>query len=422
MFQNNNGAIIRRLAGRKLRADRRRNWGAVLTIAITAILFTALLTTGACTVETQQYYAVHQVGTMAHATLHSITKEQYDKIRENPAVREIGYKLPVADSVDNPGFSEWPVTMSYMDDTALRMSLSQPVMGKKPQAQNEIAADAGTLDRLGIPCRVGAQVPVSYMVGGEKEEAVFILSGWCQSEPRIQKGFIAVSKSYVDSHAAELANTAKKSGSQVGRIDSGIYFSNGIHVTEKSHALLTDCGYDWNNKQSPNYIQCDVNEAYRFIDGIANIRAILDVLAVLLILILAGWLILGNTFRIFIRNSTLFYGMLKTIGTTGRQIRRIVRRQVLSLSVIGIPMGMIAGFSIGNFSASVILSAVSTDHMAGTELTFSIGSILFIGIGSAFFSLLTVLLSVRTPGRIAAGASPMEALRFPEDNPDQERR
>lgn len=422
MFQNNNGAIIRQLAGRKLCADRRRNWIAVLTIAITAILFTAPLTIGACTIETQQYYALHQTGTMAHATLHSITKEQYNKIKENPSIHEIGYKLPVADSVDNPGLSEWPVTMSYMDDAALRMSLSQPVMGKKPQAKNEIAADTGTLDRLGIPCRVGAQVPVTYTFGGEKEEAVFILSGWCQSEPRIQKGFIAVSKSYVDSHAAELANTSKKSGSQVGRIDSGIYFSNGIHITERLHALLTNCGYNWNNKQSPNYIQCDVNEAYRFIDGIANIRAILDLLAVLLILILAGWLILGNTFRIFIRNSTHFYGMLKTIGTTGRQIRRIVRRQVLLLSVIGIPMGMIAGFSIGNFSASVILSAISTDHMAGTELTFSIGSILFIGIGSAFFSLLTVLLSVRTPGRIAAGASPVEALRFPEGNLDKGRR
>lgn len=197
MFQNNNGAIIRRLAGRKLCADRRRNWIAVLTIAITAILFTAPLTTGACTIETQQYYALHQTGTMAHATLHSITKEQYNKIKENPSVHEIGYKLPVADSVDNPGLSEWPVTMSYMDDTALRMSLSQPVMGKKPQAENEIAADAGTLDRLGIPCRVGAQVPVAYTFGGEKEEAVFILSGWCQSEPRLQKGFIAVPKSVV---------------------------------------------------------------------------------------------------------------------------------------------------------------------------------------------------------------------------------
>lgn len=422
MFQNNNGAIIRRLAGRKLRADRRRNWIAVLTITITAILFSALLTTVACTVETQQYYAVHQVGTTAHATLRSITKEQYDKIRENPAVREIGYKLPVADSVDNPGLSEWTVTMSYMDDAALKMNLSQSVMGKRPQAENEIAADTGTLDRLEIPCRVGAQVPVSYTVGGEKKEAVFILSGWCESEPRIQRGFIAVSKAYADSHAAELASAAKKNGSQVGRIDSGILFANGIHITESLNALLADCGYDWNNKQSPNYIRSDVNGAYRFIDGVANPRAILDMLAVLLIVILAGWLILSNTFRIFIRNSTHFYGMLKTIGTTGRQIHRIVRRQVLSLSAIGIPLGMIAGFSIGNLSASVILSTINTDHMAGSELTFSIGSILLIVIGSASFSLLTVILSIRTPSRIAAEASPVEAIRFPDGNPDQERR
>ena len=422
MFQNNNGAIIRRLAKRKLRADRRRNWIAVLTIAVTTVLLTALLTAGACTVETQQYYAVHQAGTMAHATLRSITKEQYDKIRKNPAVRKIGYQLQVADSVDNPGFSKWPVTMSYMDDAALKMNLSQPVMGRRPQAENEIAADTGTLDQLGIPCRIGAQVSVSYTVGGEKKQAVFILSGWCQSEPRIQGGFIAVSKAYADSHAAELASAANKNGSKVGRIDSGIFFSNGIHITEKLHQLLTDCGYDWNNKQSPNYIQSDVNDAYRFIDAVANPRAILDMLTVLLLVILAGWLILSNTFRIFVRNSTHFYGMLKTIGTTGKQIRRIVRRQILSLSAIGIPIGMLAGSTIGELSASVTLSTISTDHMAGSELTFSIGSILLIVIGSVVFPLLTVLISIRKPAGIAAGVSPVEAIRFPDGNPDKERR
>lgn len=421
MFQNNNGAVIRRLAGRKLRADRRRNWLAVLTIAVTAVLFAALLTAGACTIETQQYYAVHQAGTQAHATLCSITQAQYDKIRQNPAVREIGYRLLVADSVDNPQLSARPVIMSYMDAAASRMNLSEPVAGKKPRAENEIAADTGTLDLLGVPCRVGARVPVSYTVGGEKREAVFLLSGWWESEPRIQGGWLTVSKAYADSHTAELAS-AQKSGSRAGGIDSGLLFDNGIHIPEKLHRLLTDCGYDWSDTHSSRYIQSHVNEAYRFIDAVGNPRAVLDLLAVLLIVILAGRLILGNMFRIFVRNSARFYGMLQTIGTTRRQIRRIVRRQILSLSAIGIPVGMAAGYMLGNLSASVILMAVSSDPMAGSELTYSIGSILLIGVGSVSLSLLTVFLSIRTPGRMAAGASPVEAVRFPDGGPEHEKK
>ncbi|MFR5583476.1 MAG: hypothetical protein ACLTLQ_06250 [[Clostridium] scindens] len=53
-----------------------------------------------------------------------------------------------------------------------------------------------------------------------------------------------------------------------------------------------------------------------------------------------------------------YYGLLKTIGTTGRQIKRIIRRQALKLSLIGIPVGLLAGFFVGKGLVPVIMKSL----------------------------------------------------------------
>ena len=47
--------------------------------------------------------------------------------------------------------------------------------------------------------------------------------------------------------------------------------------------------------------------------------------AVLLLIIFTGYLIIYNVFQISVTNDIRFYGLLKTIGTTPRQLRRIIR-------------------------------------------------------------------------------------------------
>ena len=43
--------------------------------------------------------------------------------------------------------------------------------------------------------------------------------------------------------------------------------------------------------------------------------------AVLLLIVFTGYLIIYNVFQISVTNDIRFYGLLKTIGTTGRQIK-----------------------------------------------------------------------------------------------------
>jgi len=128
---------------------------------------------------------------------------------------------------------------------------------------------------------------------------------------------------------------------------------------------------------------------------------------ILLLIIFTGYLIIYNVFQISVTNDIRFYGLLKTIGTTGRQIKRIIRQQALLLSLVGIPIGLFLGFVIGNKLTPTIMAQLNYKN---TFVSFNP----WIFISAAVFSLLTVFLSCARPGRIAARVSPVEAVRYTE--------
>ena len=131
-------------------------------------------------------------------------------------------------------------------------------------------------------------------------------------------------------------------------------------------------------------------------------------MVVLLLILAAGYLIIYNVFYISVAQDTRYYGLLKTIGTTGRQLKVLVRKQALQLSVIGIPLGLIAGYLLGVCLMPVILSmTILADYAAYSASPLIFG-------GAALFALGTVWLSCHKPCRLAASVSPMEALRYNE--------
>ena len=112
-------------------------------------------------------------------------------------------------------------------------------------------------------------------------------------------------------------------------------------------------------------------------------------------------------FQISVAGDIRFYGLLKTIGTTPRQLRRVIRAQALMLSLAGIPVGLLLGWLLGG-----VLTPVVTARLNSVAAVTSADPRLFIG--SALFALITVFLSCRRPGRMAAKVSPIEAVRYTE--------
>lgn len=54
-----------------------------------------------------------------------------------------------------------------------------------------------------------------------------------------------------------------------------------------------------------------------------------------------GYLLIYNVFEIAVTNDIRQYGLLRTVGTTSQQIKRLVNRQALYLFLMGTPLGLL---------------------------------------------------------------------------------
>ena len=124
----------------------------------------------------------------------------------------------------------------------------------------------------------------------------------------------------------------------------------------------------------------------------------------MILVFIAGFLIIYNIFQISVTADIQFYGRLKTLGTTNRQIRRLIFGQAGRICLIGIPLGLLFGWLLGMVLVPSFLGILEG------ESTVSANPVIFIG--SALFAWITVLLSCLRPARLAGKVSPIEALRM----------
>lgn len=417
MLKVKNQKCISRLADKTFQANKTRNIIAVIAIALTTILFTALFTIGSGAVESFQYNTMLQAGGKCHATIKFASPSIYEGVKSHPLVKETGYRLITADSVDNPEFLKRRVEMYYEDETCMELSFISLKEGSIPQAENEIIMDVPSLDLLGVPARIGEKLTLLLTVKGQQVEREFVLSGyWEPVNPSMNVGFAICSKAYTLKYADELAYTHDAANvqdySMTGSVMYDLMFTNSYGMKQKMQTLVEDLGYSLNDKDD-NYISANVNWAYLSNSMGTDPLTIMTVAAALGLIILTGYLIIYNIFQISVIRDIRFYGLLKTIGTTGKQIKKIIRRQGMRLSLYGIPIGLVVGFFIGKAIVPFIMDISS---FSGGEVSISLNPLIFVG--AALFSLFTVAISTRKPGRMAAAISPVEAVKYTDTTAD----
>ena len=102
--------------------------------------------------------------------------------------------------------------------------------------------------------------------------------------------------------------------------------------------------------------------------------------------------------------------MLKTIGTTSKQIRKIVRTQALRISVYGIPIGILLGVAVSFAGMPFVVKTFSSAVYTAMPSTISFNPLIFIG--TIIFAVFTILISCRKPAKFAGNITPVEALNY----------
>jgi putative ABC transport system permease protein len=133
---------------------------------------------------------------------------------------------------------------------------------------------------------------------------------------------------------------------------------------------------------------------------IAGFKQVLNILYVLLALsIVVSVFGIVNTLVLTVYERTREIGMLRAIGLTRRQTRRMIRHESVITALIGAALGIVLGLVLGGLLAARVKEIVFV--IPWTQLIiFAIASI-FVGILAAVF-----------PARRAAKLDPLEALQY----------
>lgn len=411
MIKVSNGSCVRRLGFRSMKAARARNAVAVLAIALTTVLFTSLFTIAASINYSYQQENFRRVGGDAHGSVKNITWEQAEQFRRDPLIQDSWCRLFVGMPHDPP-FNKSHVEVSYIEPGGASHYFCTPVEGTLPrEGTDEAATDTHVLALLGIEPRVGAQftVPITLDDGTANPQTIkrtFTLSGWWEYDSAIIANHVLLPRSAAEELCA-LSNGERDSATGEWNLD--VMFQSAVGIKENLGKVLMNYGYQSTEAGAENYLNIGVNWGYTGdrISRAFDPTAWAAIVVILLLIIFTGYLIIYNVFQISVINDIRFYGLLKTIGTTGKQLGRVIRQQALLLSLVGIPAGALLGFAIGNKLTPVIM-----EHLSYKNAFVSFNPWIFIG--AAVFSLLTVFLSCARPGRIAAKVSPVEAVRYTE--------
>ena len=340
-----------------------------------------------------------QTGYDAQVSFKSIKPEQAKILAGHPNVKEVG-ESTVLGLAENKALAGKQVEIRQADDSYANHSFSMPTTGHMPVNKNEVALDTLTLKRLGIEPKLGEKVTLEWRKDlsdpeAEKNSSTFTLCGFWEGNESVYAGMAWVSKDYVEA-MVENGDAEVPDGNVFGLHMAQVTLHGDRNIEKNINQVLSDTGL--------TDLKYHVNLAYLPEMGATALQETLPMYLGMILVFIAGYLIIYNIFQISVTADVQFYGKLKTLGTTEKQIKKLIYGQSGRLCLIGIPAGLILGWLLGMVLVPAFTGIIEGEsHVSASPLIF---------IGSAVFAWFTVLISCMRPARLAGKVSPVEALRM----------
>ena len=399
MHENNNKAVIRRITGRAASANRSRNIFAVLAVILTTYMISTVFSIGISFADNYSAMNIRTAGTTASIFLSNPTAGQYDTIKELDNLKAVGTQIAIGSVSQKTAYGDdSDITILHYDESEWKnhyMPAISGISGTYPNKPDEIMLSQDALNQLGITDpRENMDITLTYVTQYGEKTDTFRLSGWFTNYENYGGGGIGiafVSEQFCEDNGFTLEGN--------GRIAISVDSSKQIDVYNKLNQDVKlgpdqefDTTFDLSGQSTADTVQ---------------IIFVIGMLA--LFIVLSGYLLIYNVMYISVSKDIRFYGLLKTIGTSPKQIRKIVRAQMYRLSVIGIPVGLILAAATSFLIVPKAIKMFNTGEGAmPTEVSFH--PVIFIG--TILFVFLTIVLSCRKPAKIAGAVSPVEASKY----------
>ncbi len=372
-FENDTGAIVKKLAMRSLASEKRRNLMVVIAVALAAFLvcLSAVISISIAQIQRNQAADTYE------AVFTGVEASDVAVLKELPELARVGEYYLLGQEHSEQGYN---ASYVYCDSDMMYIARSQMelVKGELPAKANEVAVSEYFLSAYGSNAKIGETVRLDtdsfhggYTVTG-------ILSNAGEKEANLCA--IAVSKEAL----------TQWTGFDPAGYRAYVHFKNDRQFdqdTMTAHCLEIAARF--------GSAHVGMNSNY----FASNSRSIdfVTIFGIAALVLAGGYVVIQSIFRISVNDKIQSYGQLRTIGATSRQIRRIVKKESRRLGGIGILLGILLGVGCG-------LLLFPKGFHGGYY-----GAAVLLTVAVCWFM---VSASVHRPVKIAASISPLEAVRF----------
>lgn len=312
--RNNNKAVETELAKVYYKKNSRRNEILVLSIAMSLFLLYAAFSIASGKIRADYLIDIRGMGTLATISLENGSEEQFNQMKSLPYISEVGLKKTL---IEGKYKDKWSGRLVYIDNNAYKKMFKPAytdIRGSYPQKANEIMLSVESLQQMGIENpKLGDSIGITFELDDEEETKEFILSGYYTDyiDPSINIPEAYVSRAFLTDNGFTLFPVDKIMAVQ-SSLDSG---------EDIERRLYFDIDMEYDSQQV-------FGENPMVLQSVEGFTGSISIAAGCGILVIAcAFMLIYNVVSISAAKDIQEYGLLKVIGTTDQQLKRIVYRQ-----------------------------------------------------------------------------------------------
>ena len=406
--------MMNRLAWRSLWKNRTRTLVTIVGILLSAAMFTAVTTLGVSLLNYMRDITIYHSGDY-FIRFDNTTPEQVEDIENREEISQLGMAKTLG--YVNVGTLERDQSyiLSALDEDAFAMRPIHLESGRLPEKSGEIAVPEHCLwylRAMGMEGELGEHLTLDVVPRYEDEHYYEYMPEFpVEDIPNFTGTYVIVG--IVENESSRLSSWGMDPMNFI-TVDDGTHPFHWARLFAKTAAPMDAYALQDASLSTVCSVNTDLLNYYGA-SKYTNINEMLyTVCAILMAIILACSVsLIYNAFSISLTERARDFGLLSSVGATKKQLRRSVYFEALSLSVIGVPIGILCGY----------LGIALTLHLTGDLVTGLLAGSLQSGVifravpslpafaCAGVVAVLTVLISAWLPLKKAMKLDPISSIR-----------
>ena len=371
------------LVSKYLKAHQKKTRLVITSVAISVALVTGIFSMLDFFLQFEKIQQIHENGNY-HLSITDATAEENQAIASRIDVKNSGTWI----FFRNGNLNEKECRIDAMDESIAPNMQVNILEGKYPVAENKMALEKWATESLHL--KVGDTAKINFADNTERD---FTISGICSDYSNTKAA---------DRPAAliSIAGANAVNAEKLTRLY--IEFKDGVNINAAQKAIqsslhLADDRIGRNEYLLAAMGQSTSNQA----ESLYATGAVL-----FCIVLIAGVMMIYNTFNISVLERIRQFGLLKCIGASQSQIKKLVRREGLYITLKAIPIGVATGMLL-----AILCSAVLKFYNSSYFGEMALFNVSIVGIiAGIVIGFLTVFIASSLPAKKAAGVSPINAV------------